>query len=187
MRSNALVLFSMIDNLEQATFSFRPDMSGNVLDQQAYPVSYTFHRTDFARYGDLSELGRDLKRLEQMLLDGVGGSESGLQNMTEEELNRLKPMVRELFTTYLDKETLASVPPEQRIKNFQIHQELRTFKNDSNVYFVVTYDTLAETERFVVAGGGELDQEGWLRNRTLYVSLEKSGGGYKIGSLSSGP
>ncbi len=187
MRSNALVLFSMIDNLEQATFSFRPDMSGNVLDQQAHPVSYTFKRADFARYGDLSELGRDLKRLEQVLLDGTGGSETGLQNMTEEELNRLKPMVRELFTAYLDKETLASVPPEQRIKNFQIHQELRIFKNDSNVYFVVTYDTLAETEHFVVAGGGELDQEGWLRNRTLYVSLEKSGGGYKIGSLSSGP
>jgi beta-lactamase regulating signal transducer with metallopeptidase domain len=72
MRSNALVLFSMIDNLGQVTFAFRPDMSGNVLDQEAYPVSYTFHRTDFARYGDLSELGKDTKRLEQVLLDGIG-------------------------------------------------------------------------------------------------------------------
>lgn len=73
MRSNALVLFSMIDNLGQVTFAFRPDMSGNVLDQEAYPVSYTFHRTDFARYGSLSELGRDTKRLEQVLLEGIDG------------------------------------------------------------------------------------------------------------------
>ncbi|MNO07683.1 hypothetical protein D3C81_2299750 [compost metagenome] len=64
-------------------------MSGNVLDQQAYPVSYTFHRTDFARYGDLSELGRDLKRLEQMLLDGTGSSETGLQNMTGDEQTQM--------------------------------------------------------------------------------------------------
>jgi beta-lactamase regulating signal transducer with metallopeptidase domain len=72
MRSNALVLFSMIDNLGQVTFAFRPDMSGNVLDQEAYPVSYTFHRADFARYGDLTVLGKDIKRLEQVLLDGIG-------------------------------------------------------------------------------------------------------------------
>lgn len=73
MRSNALVLFSMIDNLDQATFAFRPDMSGNVLDQEAYPVSYTFHRTDFAGYGDLTVLGKDVKRVEQVLLEGIDG------------------------------------------------------------------------------------------------------------------
>ncbi len=75
MRSNALVLFSMIDNLGQVTFSFRPDMSDTVLDQEAYPVSYTFHRSDFARYGDLTELGRDTKRLEQVVLDGDWSAE----------------------------------------------------------------------------------------------------------------
>ncbi|RAV02055.1 M56 family metallopeptidase [Paenibacillus sp. YN15] len=74
MRSNALVLFGMIGNLDHATFSFRPDMSGNELDQKAYPVSYTFYRADFARYGDLTELSYDLDRLEELLLDGIEGS-----------------------------------------------------------------------------------------------------------------
>lgn len=70
MRSNALVLFSMIDNLGQVTFSFRPDMSGNMLDQSAYPVSYSFLRTEFESYGDLSRLGNDLEQLEKVLLSG---------------------------------------------------------------------------------------------------------------------
>lgn len=77
MRSNALVLFSMIDNLDQVTFAFRPDMSGNELNQQAYPVSYTFHRKDFTRYGDLSELSKDTKRLEQVLLEEIGSTKAG--------------------------------------------------------------------------------------------------------------
>ncbi|MNC19657.1 hypothetical protein D3C75_675920 [compost metagenome] len=71
MRSNALVLFSMIGNLDQVTCSFRPDMSGSELDQSAYPVSYTFRRADFTRYGDLSDLSADLGRLEEILLNGI--------------------------------------------------------------------------------------------------------------------
>jgi hypothetical protein len=53
------------------------------------------------------------------------------------------------------------------------------FRNDTDTHFVVTYDTLAATDEFVVAGGGELDRDGWLRNRTLYVDLVKVDGQYQ--------
>ncbi|MNL90262.1 hypothetical protein D3C87_2211850 [compost metagenome] len=61
----------MIGNLDQVTYSFRPDMSGSELDQSAYPVPYTFRRADFARYGDLSALSADLGKLEEILLNGM--------------------------------------------------------------------------------------------------------------------
>lgn len=69
MRANALVLFSMIDNLDQVTFAFRPSASGNELDQAAYPVSYSFLRSDFAAYGNLGALANDLEQLEKLLLN----------------------------------------------------------------------------------------------------------------------
>lgn len=68
MRTNALVLFSMVDNLGQVTFSYRTTASGNDLVKEAYPVSYTFHRKDFREYGDLAQLAKEPERLEELLL-----------------------------------------------------------------------------------------------------------------------
>jgi len=57
MSKNALVLFCMIDNLDEVTFAFRDSSSGGKLEQAKYDTTYIFKRGSFKdQYGDLSVL-----------------------------------------------------------------------------------------------------------------------------------
>ena len=65
---NALVLFCMIDNLDQVTFAFRDSVSGGKLETDQYDSRFAFSRPALAeKYGDLSLLGQDLNALQQVL------------------------------------------------------------------------------------------------------------------------
>jgi len=67
-RSNALVLFSMIDNLDEVTFAFRNSQSEVKLEESKYDTSFTFPRASFEdKYGDLSVLGGNLDSLQEIL------------------------------------------------------------------------------------------------------------------------
>ena len=68
-RINALVVFSMIDNLDIVTFAFRNSRSDGSLDQSEYNTSFTFPREAFKEYGDLTELGNNLDLLKEVLND----------------------------------------------------------------------------------------------------------------------
>lgn len=68
LRKNALVLFCMIDNLDEVTFAFRKSQSSGDLDTSKYDTSFTFQRNDFENdYGDLTHLGKDLDLLQDKL------------------------------------------------------------------------------------------------------------------------
>jgi hypothetical protein len=110
-----------------------------------------------------------------------------MHELSEKQLEELKPIVKNLFTNYLESEKISSVPSERRIKDFKIHEDIKTFRIDSNSYFIVTYDTLAASKEFVLAGGGQTGENGWFIDRTLYVEIQMENGGYKIKNLSSGP
>jgi len=66
---NALVLFAMIDNVDEIDFAFRDTPSTGQLDQTAYEIQHTYRRADFADKFDLPALGRDLTKLGQLLLN----------------------------------------------------------------------------------------------------------------------
>lgn len=66
-RRNALVLFAMIDNVDEITFAFRSSPSTGQLDQSAYDAHLTFLRSDFARYVDFNELAGNIDALGQLL------------------------------------------------------------------------------------------------------------------------
>jgi len=67
---NALVLFCMIDNLDQVTFDFRNSQSDGKLDTSKYNSSFTFLRASLAKkYGDLSVLGKNLDSLQKVLAE----------------------------------------------------------------------------------------------------------------------
>lgn len=67
---NALVVFCMIDNLDEVTFAFRNSQSDGKLDESAYNTSYTFTRTELEeQYGDLSVLGGNPGLLEAALTE----------------------------------------------------------------------------------------------------------------------
>ncbi|MHB8076623.1 M56 family metallopeptidase [Desulfosporosinus fructosivorans] len=68
LRKNALVLFCMIDNLDEVTFAFRKSQSSGDLDTSKYDTSFTFQRHDLEKqYGDLTQLGKDLDLLQDKL------------------------------------------------------------------------------------------------------------------------
>lgn len=68
VEKNALVLFCMIDNVDNVTFAFRNSPSDGKLDESKYDSKFTFLRSDFEeRYGDLNLLGKDIQRLREVL------------------------------------------------------------------------------------------------------------------------
>lgn len=67
-RTNALVLFCMIDNLDEVTFAYRISQSNGELDNSKYNTTFTFTRVSFEeKYGDLSVLGDNLDLLQDVL------------------------------------------------------------------------------------------------------------------------
>ncbi|MCK5764179.1 MAG: DUF4825 domain-containing protein, partial [Clostridiales bacterium] len=77
-RTNALVVFSMIDNLDEVTFAFFISQSDGELDDSKYNTTYTFQRAAFEKkHGDLSMLGNDIVLLEDLL----AGKESAMKGL----------------------------------------------------------------------------------------------------------
>jgi hypothetical protein len=110
-----------------------------------------------------------------------------INEMSNQELVELKPVVKQLFIAHLENEKKSTVPAERRIKDFIVQDDIQILKNDQNTYFIVNYDTLAASKDFVVAGGGELNEDGWVKNRELHVVIQKIDGKYQIKQTSSGP
>jgi hypothetical protein len=99
----------------------------------------------------------------------------------------LKPIVNKLFGTELEKDMASSVSASKRIVDYKIHDDIQILKNEEDTYFIVTYDVLPASLEFIIAGGGERTEDGWIINRGLYVTLQIVNGDYHIKSMSSGP
>lgn len=71
-QKNALVMFSMIDNLDEVTFAFRNSQSNGKLDTSKYDRSFTFQRSSIEEeYGNISALAKDLNLLQDKLEDKI--------------------------------------------------------------------------------------------------------------------
>jgi beta-lactamase regulating signal transducer with metallopeptidase domain len=70
---NALVVFSMIDNVDEVTFAFRNSQSDEKLDESKYDTTFTFQRSSFEKiYGDLSVFRDNLDALQDELTGKTG-------------------------------------------------------------------------------------------------------------------
>lgn len=79
-RLNALVLFCMIDNLDEVTFAFRNSQSYGKLDELKYNVSFTFVRGSVEKeYGDLSLFRDNLNLLQDALIGKIGETKESKQ------------------------------------------------------------------------------------------------------------
>lgn len=68
MQSNALVLFYMIDNLDEVTFAFRYSPSEGELDTSKYETMYPYDRKDIKEvYGEEIFKIRDINELQEIL------------------------------------------------------------------------------------------------------------------------
>ncbi|MGD8188479.1 M56 family metallopeptidase [Brevibacillus ginsengisoli] len=64
-RKNALILFAMIDNVDEITFAFRGTPSTELLEESAYDIHLTYHRSDFAKQCNFNEISHNLEALGQ--------------------------------------------------------------------------------------------------------------------------
>ncbi|KRE59740.1 hypothetical protein [Paenibacillus sp. Soil750] len=99
----------------------------------------------------------------------------------------LKPFAIKLFGTELEKDMASSVSASKRILDYKIHDDIQILKNEEDTYFIVTYDVLPASLEFIIAGGGERTEDGWITNLVRYVTLQVVNGEYHIKSMSSGP
>lgn len=68
--SNALVAFSMIDNMDEITFAYRNSPSTDGLDKSKYDTSFTYYRSVFeTEHGDLTVLGNNIDLLQEALAE----------------------------------------------------------------------------------------------------------------------
>ncbi|MGH4117370.1 M56 family metallopeptidase [Clostridium sp.] len=71
MSRNALVLFCMIDNLDEVNFAFRDSQSDGKLDNSKYDDTFTFSRASIEKqYGDISVLAGKIDLLQNALSKG---------------------------------------------------------------------------------------------------------------------
>lgn len=100
-RANALVAFSMIDNLDEVTFAFRNSKSDGKLDQSKYNTTFTFPRKAFEeKYGDLSVLGENLDLLEEALKGKMAEAKENKQDISPKERQRIDLYIMALTAAF---------------------------------------------------------------------------------------
>ena len=100
-RTNALVVFSMVDNLDEVTFAFRNSQSDGKLDGSKYNTAFTFPRKAFEEeYGDLSVLGKNLDLLEETLTGKIAEAKETKQDISPEEKQRIDLYVMALKAAF---------------------------------------------------------------------------------------
>ncbi|OAS16442.1 hypothetical protein A8708_20775 [Paenibacillus oryzisoli] len=95
-------------------------------------------------------------------------SEVRLQQQEDVKLN-----VKQLLRTELEKDKDISVGISKRIINYKIHDDIGIVKKEKDTYFIVKYDILPASLEFIIVGGGERTEDGWIKNCVRYVTLEE--------------
>lgn len=132
-RMNALVVFCMIDNLDEVTFAFRNSQSDGKLDESKYNTSFTFPRASFEeKYGELSVLAEDLNKLQSTLTnDGYEPDKSTaieipLHEFTDAEVAAARAVVEEYFRSIAEKDDeaiLKTLTPMHKHPNMVLYGE----------------------------------------------------------------
>ncbi len=84
---NALVLFCMIDNLDEVNFEFRDSQSDGKIEELKYNYSYTFVRGSFEKkYGNLDLLCRDIGLLQKAVTAELTANDIIMQTSKDDQI-----------------------------------------------------------------------------------------------------
>ena len=183
MKTNALVLFSMIDNADEVTFAFRNAQSQGKLDTSKYDTFFTFQKAAFEeQYGDLSMLGEHLNLLEVLQY------EPNYKDISlKTDALDLKEISKILFDLHLKSFTEMKVTEYARISDYKIDDMKIQKGNIDEFQFYVEYSIKPASEKYVLAGNGIVKSDGWIRHRVSFVNVKKEAGAFKIQSAGTGP
>ncbi|SDI17103.1 M56 family metallopeptidase [Desulfosporosinus hippei] len=157
-RMNALVVFCMIDNLDQVTFAFRNSQSSGQLDTSRYNTSFTFQRASFEeKYGKLSELAENLDKLQNILVqdehmtDGNTAIESPLPELTDAEVSTARKVVEEYFRAIAvkdDEAILATMYPRDGLTLGNVKSgNVQLYGKETRTLLAMNYDSQDQMRR----------------------------------------
>lgn len=124
MRKNALVLFCMIDNLNEVIFAFRNSPSDGKLDTSKYDTEFKFKRASVQeQFGNLSIIGGDLDKLQDAL---IGENIYAEPDFTKQEVAAARAVVEENFRAVKAKDSkaiLKTLTPRHNAPNVILYGE----------------------------------------------------------------
>ncbi len=151
-RMNALVVFCMIDNLDQVTFAFRNSQSNGELDTSKYNTTFTFQRASFEeKYGKLTALAADLDKLQSVLKndghepDKGTTIESPLPELTDEEVSEAHGVVKEYYRAIAAKDNeaiLATMHPREGLTMGNVKSgNVQLYGTETRTLITIDYDS----------------------------------------------
>lgn len=128
MQKNALVLFRMIDNLNEVTFAFRNSQSDGKLDTSKYDTAFNFSRASVQKqFGNLSIIGGNFEKLQDAL---IGEKIFAEPEFTNQEVAAARSVVEEYFRAVKAKDSkaiLKTLTPQHNSPNVVLFgEETRT-------------------------------------------------------------
>ena len=157
-RMNALVVFCMIDNLDQVTFAFRNSQSAGELDTSKYNTTFTFQRASFEeKYGELTPLAADLDKLQNVLVNDKDkpykntSLESPLPELTEAEVSAARGVVAEYYRAIAAKDTeaiLATMYPRGGLTIENVKSgNVQLYGSETRTLMTMDYDSQDQMRR----------------------------------------
>lgn len=157
-RMNALVVFCMIDNLDQVTFAFRNSKSAGQLDTSEYNTTFTFSRASFEeKYGELTALAADLDKLHSILAndghepDKDTAIESQLPELTDAEVSAARGVVEEYYRAIAAKDNeaiLATMYPREGLTMGNVKSgNVQLYGTETRTLISMDYDSQDQKRR----------------------------------------
>jgi len=99
----------------------------------------------------------------------------------------IKVIGKEIFELFLKSYTDKKVYDSERISEYKIDDIKFEKGNLEEFMFYVIYSEKPATDRYIIAGNGNIEKDGWITHRSLFVNVKKINGVYMIVNAGTGP
>lgn len=155
---NALVVFSLIDNLDTVTFAYRNTRSNGLFEPLKYDTSFTYQRTSFEEiYGDLSELSGNLSRLHSILEIAANPDNKEpivkplIPEFKDSEVTEARAVVEEYFRAVAAKDAeaiLATMYPHENLTLESVNNgSVQLYGTETRTFLSINYDSQDEKRK----------------------------------------
>ncbi len=103
------------------------------------------------------------------------------------DVSDLKEISKELFDIYLKLFIENKVTDYARISDYRIENIKVEDGNIDKFQFYVTYSIKPASKKYVLAGNGIQEPDGWIKHRVYFINVNKEEDGFKILSIGTSP
>ncbi|MDP4179590.1 MAG: hypothetical protein Q8942_00680, partial [Bacillota bacterium] len=103
------------------------------------------------------------------------------------DVSDLKEISKELLEMYLKSFKENKVTDYDRISDSKIEDIEIKNGNIDKFQFYVSYSIKPASEKYILAGNGVQEPDGWIKHRVYFINVKKEEEGYKILSIGTSP